>query len=94
MVYSALVISLLPINYFLSLFNFALDSLSQMSVQDSKALKQRTAVCSLQGYVYYQELHQMFSFPSREQVLQYTSRRFKKHFPNMRVIVDCYEIEC
>ena len=76
MVYSALVISLLPINYFLSLFNFTLDSLSQMSVQDSKALKQRTAVCSLQGYVHYQELHQMFPFPTREQVLQYMSRRF------------------
>ena len=40
------------------------------------------------------ELHQMFPFPSREQVSQWMPRRFKKHFPNTRVIIDCYEIEC
>jgi len=40
------------------------------------------------------ELRQIFPFPSREQVSQWMPRRFKKHFPNTRVIIDCYEIEC
>ena len=39
------------------------------------------------------ELHQIFPFPSREQVSQWMPRRFKKHFPNTRVIIDCYEVE-
>ena len=40
------------------------------------------------------ELHQMFPFPSREQVSQWMPKRFKKHFPNTTVIIDCYKIEC
>ena len=40
------------------------------------------------------ELSQMFPFPSRELVSQWMPRRFKKHFPNTRVIIDCYKIEC
>ena len=51
MVCSALV---LQINFFLSLFDFDLVSLSQMSAQDSKFLKQHTAACSLHGNVYCQ----------------------------------------
>ena len=40
------------------------------------------------------ELRQVLTFPSREQVSQCMPRRFKKHFPNTRVIIDCYEIKC
>lgn len=40
------------------------------------------------------ELRQLFPFPSREQISQCMPRRFKKHFPNTRVIIDCYEVEC
>ena len=45
-------------------------------------------------YLLSKELHLIFSFPSHEQVSQWMPRRFKKHFPNTRVIIDCYEIEC
>jgi len=38
------------------------------------------------------ELRQMFPFPSREQISQWMPGRFKKHFPNTRVIIDCYEL--
>ena len=40
------------------------------------------------------ELRQMFPFPSRERVSQWMPRRFKKHFPHAKVIIDCYELEC
>ena len=40
------------------------------------------------------ELRLIFPFPSRAQVSQWMPRRFKKHFPSTRVIIDCYEIEC
>ena len=40
------------------------------------------------------ELLLIFPFPSRDQVTQWMPRRFKKHFPNTRIIIDCYEIEC
>ena len=37
------------------------------------------------------ELRLIFPFPSRAQVSQWMPRRFKKHFPSTRVIMDCYE---
>ena len=40
------------------------------------------------------ELRLIFPFPSREQIAQWMPRRFKRHFPNTRIIIDCYEIEC
>ena len=39
------------------------------------------------------ELCQMFPFPTCEKISQWMSKRFKKHFPNTKVIID-YEIEC
>ena len=40
------------------------------------------------------ELRLLFPFPSREQIMQWMPRKFKKYFPNTRIIIDCYEIEC
>ena len=40
------------------------------------------------------ELRLLFPFPSREQVDEWMPQNFKKHFPNTRIIIDCYEIEC
>ena len=40
------------------------------------------------------ELRLLFPFPSREQIDNWMPRSFKKHFPNTRIIIDCYEIEC
>ena len=39
------------------------------------------------------ELRLLFPFPSRQQVQQWLPDRFK-NFSNIRVIIDCYEIEC
>ena len=39
------------------------------------------------------ELRLLFPFPSRQQVQQWLPNRFK-NFNNIRVIIDCYEIEC
>ena len=36
----------------------------------------------------------IFPFPSREQTVKWMPRRFKKYFPNTRIIIDYYEIEC
>ena len=40
------------------------------------------------------ELRLLFPFPSKQQVLQWMPPSFKKYFPNTRIIIDCYEIEC
>lgn len=40
------------------------------------------------------ELKLLFPFPSRKQIDEWMPRSFKKHFPNTRIIIDCYEIEC
>ena len=40
------------------------------------------------------ELRLLFPFPSRQQVLQWMTPSFRKHFPNTRIIIDCYEMEC
>ena len=40
------------------------------------------------------ELRLLFPFPTRQQVDDWMPRSFKKHFPNTRIIIDCYEIEC
>ena len=40
------------------------------------------------------ELRLLFPFPTRQQVDNWMPRSFKKHFPNTRIIIDCYEIEC
>jgi len=40
------------------------------------------------------ELKLLFPFPTRDQVLQWMPAPFKHHFPNTRIIIDCYEIEC
>ena len=40
------------------------------------------------------ELQLLFPFPSKEQVLQWMPPSFKKYFPNNRIIIDYYEIEC
>ena len=40
------------------------------------------------------ELKLLFPFPSRQQVLQWMPPSFRKHFPNTRIIIDCYEMEC
>ena len=40
------------------------------------------------------ELRLLFPFPSREQINSWMPRSFKKYFPNTRIIIDCYEIEC
>ena len=40
------------------------------------------------------ELKMLFPFPSREQISQWMPPSFKKYFPNSRIIIDCYEIEC
>ena len=40
------------------------------------------------------ELKLLFPFPSHKQVDEWMPRSFKKHFPNTRIIIDCYEIEC
>lgn len=40
------------------------------------------------------ELRLLFPFPSRTQVDDWMPRNFKKYFPNTRIIIDCYEIEC
>ena len=40
------------------------------------------------------ELRLLFPFPSCEQIDNWMPRSFKKHFPNTRIIIDCYEIEC
>lgn len=36
----------------------------------------------------------MFLFPPSEKISQWMPRRVKKHFPNARVIKDCYKIGC
>ena len=40
------------------------------------------------------ELRLLFPFPTSQQVDNWMPRSFKKHFPNTRIIIDCYEIEC
>lgn len=40
------------------------------------------------------ELRLLFPFPTREQIDNWMPRKFREHFPNTRVIIDCYEIEC
>ena len=40
------------------------------------------------------ELRLLFPFPSRQQVDQWMPKRFKSKFPNTRIIIDCYEVEC
>jgi len=40
------------------------------------------------------ELRLLFPFPLKEHVLQWIPPSFKKYFPNTRIIIDCYEIEC
>ena len=40
------------------------------------------------------ELHLIFPFPSCEQTAQWIPRRFNKQYPNTRIIINCYEIEC
>ena len=40
------------------------------------------------------ELKQLFPFPSRQQVNDWMPRNFKQAFPNTRIIIDCYEIQC
>ena len=40
------------------------------------------------------ELRLLFPFPSRQQIDQHMPKRFKSKFPNTRIIIDCYEIEC
>lgn len=40
------------------------------------------------------ELRLLFPFPSRLQVDQWMPKRFKSKFPNTRIIIDCYEVEC
>lgn len=61
----------------------------QYSFQNSRS--------DLQSYVYHLDLFfikRIFPFPSQQQIAQWMPRRFKKHFPNTRIIIDCYEIEC
>ena len=45
-------------------------------------------------YFLSKELCLLFPFPTRQQVDNWMPRSFKKHFPNTRIIIDCYEIEC
>ena len=40
------------------------------------------------------ELRLLFPFPTCQQVNNWMPRSFKKHFPNTRIIIDCYEIKC
>ena len=40
------------------------------------------------------EMKMLFPFPTRKQIDDWMPRRFKKSFPNTRIIIDCYEIEC
>jgi len=40
------------------------------------------------------ELRLLFPFPTRKQIDDWMPRNFKVHFPNTRIIIDCYEVEC
>ena len=40
------------------------------------------------------ELKQLFPFPSRKQIDDWMPRNFKQAFPNTRIIIDCYEVQC
>lgn len=40
------------------------------------------------------ELKLLFPFPSRQQIDQWMPERFRSKFPNTRIIIDCYEVEC
>ena len=40
------------------------------------------------------ELRLLFPFPTKKQVVEWMPSIFKQHFPNTRIIIDCYEVEC
>ena len=58
-------------------------------------LSEGTYSCLFTSWICFlsKELRLLFPFPSRAQVDECMPRNFKKHFPNTRVIIDCYEIE-
>ena len=70
----------LPITEISTRFNISEETYSRMFA---------TFICFL-----YKELSLIFPFPSQDQVVQWMPRRFKKYFPNTRIIIDWYEIEC
>ena len=41
-----------------------------------------------------EELRLLFPFPTHAQIDEWMPRNFRKYFPNTRIIIDCYEIEC
>lgn len=40
------------------------------------------------------ELKLLFPFPSRELIDSWMPRTFQKKYPNTRIIIDCYEVQC
>ena len=40
------------------------------------------------------ELRLLFPFPTRKQIDDWMPRKCKENFPNTRIIIDCYELEC
>ena len=40
------------------------------------------------------KLKLLFPFPTHRQINERVPRSFKKNFPNTRIIINCYEIEC
>ena len=40
------------------------------------------------------ELRLLFPFPTKKQVVKWMPSIFKQNFPNTRIIIDCYEVEC
>ena len=40
------------------------------------------------------ELKLLFPFPSRQQIDDWMPRCFQRRYPNTRIIIDCYEVQC